>query len=129
MNFYFVVMAIGAVCILLHMMTRGFGKGFTEEAQNLFSIGAAFLSLHLLTAVLSDYMNRHFTGLVSGLIILAIVGILYRVFRILFGAVNIIAKLPILSWINKALGLFIGLAEGFLILYIIEILIRKYLLM
>ncbi len=129
MNFYFVIMAIGAVVILLIRMNKGFTNGFTEEAGNLFSIVAAFLSLYILTAVFSDFMNRHFTGLFSGIIMLIVVGLIYRVVRLFFGAANLIAKLPIISWINKALGLFIGLAEGFLILYIIEIFIRRYLLM
>ena len=31
MNFYFVIMAIGAVVILLNRMNKGFTNGFTEE--------------------------------------------------------------------------------------------------
>ena len=32
-----------------------------------------------------------------------LVGLIYRVVKIFFGAANLIAKLPIISWINKAL--------------------------
>lgn len=128
MNIYLVIIVILAIAVLMWFMTHGFKRGFAHEISTLFSLGAAVASLYYLSKLIDGFLNMHFSGVISALIMLAVTVVLYKVFHLFFSAVNIIVKAPIISWIDKAFGLIIGLAEGFVFLYGVQFLMEHYLL-
>jgi uncharacterized membrane protein required for colicin V production len=118
MNIWLVIIVILAIAILMWFMTHGFKRG----------LGAAVASLYYLSKLIDGFLNLHFSGVISALIMLAVTVVLYKVFHLFFSAVNIIVKAPVISWIDKAFGLIIGLAEGFVFLYGVQFLMEHYLL-
>ncbi|MBP3217097.1 MAG: CvpA family protein [Lachnospiraceae bacterium] len=128
MNVYFVLFLIIAIAILMGSMTRGFHRGFAREFDNWISMIAAILSLMLIAGIIRDFQNNNFSDLAAGIIMLAVFSVAYKLFHILFSSIGLIARLPLIRIVDKVLGLIMGLISGFTILYVLEYLLRNYIL-
>ena len=107
MNIYFFVIIIASVAILLGSMNRGLKKGLWKNLRAESTSGG---------------------GLLAGIVMLLFTVTLYKLFHLVFSGLDLIARLPIIRWLDSALGLVLGLIEGFVILYLLEYLLRNYLL-
>ncbi|MDO4284887.1 MAG: CvpA family protein [Eubacteriales bacterium] len=128
MNIYSVIILIVAVIVLMSCMTHGFHKGLVHEMDALFSLTAAALCITLIAGTVSGLLEQQLSSFFIGLVLLAAVVFLYKIFHLLFSSIGIIVRLPVIRWLDKGLGLFVGLAEGFVLLYIGEYLLVHYLL-
>ena len=130
MNIYFVVIIIASVATLLGSMNHGLKKGFANQFDVLVSLILAVCIASLLGNL---WRNLHSAstsggGLLAGIVMLLFTVTLYKLFHLVFGGLDIIARLPVIRWLDSALGLLLGLIEGFVILYLLEYLLRNYLL-
>lgn len=126
--FYEILLILIAIAVLMSLMTHGFHTGAVKNVSILFSLAAAALCLYLLSGIFHDFLNVHLGGLVAGLVMLAVVVMLYRLFHLIFTAIDLIAKLPVIHWLDSALGLVLGLAEGVVVLYLAQYLLENYIL-
>lgn len=126
--FWMIILIVISIAVLMAFMTHGFRKGFAHEVTALFSIGVAALVFHFLSSLVRDFLNEHISGVISAIIMLALIIFLYKIFHILFNAINFIAKLPLIHWLDAGTGLLAGLLEGFTVLYIGQYLLEHYLL-
>lgn len=127
-GFYEVLLILISIAVLMSLMTRGFRAGAAKSISALFSLGAAALCLYLLSGLLRDFLHARLGGLISGIIMLSVVVMLYRLFHLFFSAINLIARLPVIHWLDAALGLLLGLGEGLFVLYCAQYLLEHYLL-
>ena len=128
LNIYTILILIVSAIVLMASMTHGFHKGLAREVDALLSLAAAALCITLIAGAVSGLLDRRLSSFFIGLVLLGVVVLLYKIFHLLFSSIGIIVRLPVIRWLDKALGLFIGLAEGFVILYIAEYLLVHYLL-
>ena len=128
MNIYFVLFIIASIAILMGSMTRGFNHGFAKEFDNWISMIAAILSLMLISGIIRDYQNNNLSDVAAGIIMLIVFSIAYKLFHLLFASIGLIARLPLIRIADKVLGLIMGLISGFTILYVLEYLLRNYIL-
>lgn len=127
-DFYVILLILAFVAVMMSFMTSGFRKGAAHTLSSVFSLAAAAACLYFLSEAVQAFLNAHLGGLISGLVMLALVVFLYKIFHLFFSAINIIAKLPVVNWLDKGLGLVLGLVEGFFILYLLQYLLEHYLL-
>ncbi|MCI2050235.1 MAG: CvpA family protein [Lachnospiraceae bacterium] len=127
-NIYLILIIVISVIVLMWFMTHGFKKGLAHEISTLFSMGCAVACLYYISKLVSNFLGAHFSGIINAVIMLAVTVVLYKIFHIFFAAINIIARAPIISWLDKGLGLVIGLAEGFIFLYAVQFLLEHYIL-
>lgn len=127
-TFYEIILIITGIAVMMSFMTHGFRRGFAHEISGLFSLAAAAACLYLLSKIASDFMTTHLGGIFSSILMLALVLFLYKIFHLFFSAINLIARLPLIRWLDKGLGFLIGLAEGIFVLYIAQYLLENYLL-
>ena len=125
---YEIILVLIGITVLMSFMTHGFRTGFARGISALFSLAAAAACLYLLSKIWEDFMTTHLGGILSSVMMLVLVLLLYKLFHVFFSAINLIAKLPLVRWLDKGLGLISGLVEGFFVLYILQILLEKYLL-
>ena len=114
--FYEIILMIIAIAVLMGFMTHGFKKG------------AALLILYLLTTAWNNFMTEHLGAIFSTILMIVIVVLAYKLLHIFFAGINILAKLPVINWLDKGLGFVVGIIEGFVVLYILEYLLIHYLL-
>lgn len=128
MDIYVVGLAAIALIIMLSMMTHGFRTGFAREVTGLISLVATLFIILLLGGIVDGFRDKSASNLAIGLVLLLLFGVIFRVIHIFMTSVNFIARLPLIRWLDSALGLVTGLLEGFAILYALEYFLRNYLL-
>lgn len=117
--FFYIIMAF-YVCIVLGAMIRGFQKGLLKIVDAVLSVlAAAFTVMQILRAV-EGWQTQEIPQLVMAIVLLVVFGALYRVFHMLFGAVHILAKLPLLRETDKVLGIFAGGVEGVVLVFVVS---------
>lgn len=128
MDIYVIGIALFCIIVMLSMMTNGFHKGFAHEVSSLISLAAAIFVILLIAGIIEGYRNGSASNLAIGLLLLVIFGVIYRLIKIFMSSINFIAGLPVIHWLDSILGLAAGLVEGFAILYLLEYLMRNFLL-
>ena len=113
---FYIIIAL-YVCVILGAMIRGFQKGFLNIIDAVLSmVAAAFTVLQILRAI-EGWQDKEIPQLIRAVALLIVLGLLYRIFHMLFGAVHLLAKLPLLRETDKVLGIFAGAAEGIALVY------------
>ena len=130
MNIYFFVIIIASVAILLGSMNRGLKKGFANRFDVLVSLVLSACIAGLLGNLWKNLRAESTSGggLLAGIVMLLFTVTLFKLFHLVFSGLDLIARLPIIRWLDSAMGLVLGLIEGFVILYLLEYLLRNYLL-
>lgn len=125
---YLVIVIIAAVLILIGSMRHGFHIGFAREVTNMLSLVGGGLILSLLAALLDRLRSGNTGGIFAGVALLVVFGIVCRILHVLLNSINFIARMPVIHWLDSALGLISGLICGFAILYVLEFLLTGYFL-
>ena len=128
MNIYFWIFCIASVIVLMSCMTTGFQKGLVREFNAWISLLAAVVSVLLLSRIVDSIRIESLSKGAEGIILLGILAGAYKLYKLFFTSLDLIAGLPFIRAIDKALGLVMGLIQGFTLLYLIEYLMRNYLL-
>lgn len=128
MDIYVIGIALFCIIVLLAMMTKGFHQGFVHEITTLISLGAAIFVILLISGIISGFKRGSASNMAIGIILVLIFGVIYRLLKVLLGSINFIADLPLIRWVDSALGLVCGFVEGFALLYLLEYLLRNFLL-
>lgn len=121
------ILAVDAA-VLIAMTLRGAKRGFAGTFSQVFSLAVAIVVVVLVSSVIHGYQNGDRSNLIIGILLLIVLGAVYKLIRAVLTSIRFLAALPILGIVDKALGLVIGFTEGFALLYIAEYLLRMYLL-
>ena len=128
MSIYLVILIVCAVLIMMTCMTRGFQKGFIHELGGLISLVCAVLSVVLIAGIADGIRGENAGGYILGGFMLVVMGLVYKMIRLILNPLEAVVELPVISWIDSALGLVIGFIEGFILLYFLEFFLRTVVL-
>lgn len=119
---YYAALIIVAL-IFVWRMVAGFKKGMVQELISLIAMVVAGVCVILILGVIGSYLDREIAQVVKMVTVLSVVCLVYRLVNVLFTSLQLIAKLPIVRWIDKVLGIAVGFAEaGLLVMVFIHIL-------
>ena len=116
-NVYFALIAAVSIAVLLIFMNHGIRRGFARELKSVLSLGAGIGVIMLLAGAFAGFRTGKTSNLILCLVLLAAFGVVYRLVHLLVSGIGVIAGLPLISWLDSALGLAAGLLEGFGVLY------------
>ncbi len=122
---YIIIMAFG-ICVVIGAAMRGFRLGFAKIFDKALSLVAAVAVLFFILRAVRDWNDRAIPSLLMGILMLVVLGALYRLFHFLFGALHLLTKLPILHAANKLLGAAAGAAEGVALFYALVYVAANY---
>ena len=108
--------------IIIIASVHGFKKGITKELSSLISWVVTLFVMSLVIMLYTSFNNNETKNTIFTVIILAVVGIIYSVVRFVLKPAKFIAKLPLFHFLDQLLGLLIGVAEGFLIVWLLYVL-------
>lgn len=128
MNIYYIIAVIVAVSILIGGIRRGWENGFAAECNVFVSLLLAFLTVRLLADITAGWREQNLSGIATGLVLAGLLAVFYRIYHMFFSMIALLTRLPLISTIDSFLGIVIGFAEGFIILYFLEYILRHYLL-
>ena len=117
----FMILAGLAEAVALYLFIKnGIKKGLVHELATILSMAAAFLVLYLVMRVFHGFTDAQYDKVVVGIVMLVLVSVVFSVCRLIFFAVKMAAKLPVIRLIDSVLGSVGGLAEGLIVLYVVE---------
>lgn len=119
---YYAALIIIAL-IFIWRMIAGFRKGMVQELISLVAMAVAGVCVVLILGAIGSYSDKEIAQVVKMVAVLLAVCLVYRLVNVLFTSLQLIAKLPIVRWLDKVLGIVVGFAEaGLLVMVFIHIL-------
>lgn len=108
MNILLIVLAV----VLIWRIAAGMKKGVVREALSLVNVLFVALVVGLVTIIFNAYHAENYFGIVLMIIAIAALSIIYSIIKLVFFPAKVITKLPVVSGVDKLLGLVIGVAEA-----------------
>ncbi len=115
MNLMLIIVAIFLLC----KMVDGYKKGMVKEIISFVSLIILCIVLALIANGVSSYFDGQFAKLIVVLFLLIALGVVHHLLGVLFFSAKLISKLPIVHWLDKVLGIVVGVLETVLILWTI----------
>lgn len=119
---YYAALIIIAL-IFIWRMVVGFRKGMVQELISLVAMAVAGVCVVLILGAIGSYLDKEIAQVVKMVAVLLAVCLVYRLVNVLFTSLQLIAKLPIVRWLDKVLGIAVGFAEaGLMVMVFIHVL-------
>lgn len=118
MNITLIIVLIIFILTTVH----GYKKGMTKEISGLVSWAVTLFVMSLVIMLYTSFRANEGKNMVVTVIILLAVVLVNGVIRLFLKPIKLVAKLPILKFLDRLLGIVIGVAEGFLIVWLMYVL-------
>ena len=119
---YYAALIIIAL-IFIWRMVVGFKKGMVQELISLVAMAVAGVCVVLILGAIGSYSDKEIAQVVQMVAVRLAVCLVYRLVNVLFTSLQLIAKLPIVRWLDKVLGIVVGFAEaGLMVMVFIHVL-------
>lgn len=106
-----------ALLLMIWRMRGGYTCGMMQEIVNLLSAVVSLAGVALIFLAVSSAMTKSMHILTACIIALILLGILFKLCRLIFTPLLAIGNITVVSGINKFLGAVMGAAEGCLLAY------------
>ena len=122
---YYISLIIIAL-IFIWRAAAGFRKGMVQEIISLIAVAVAGVCVILILGALGSYLNREIGKTVEMAAVLFVVCLVYRLIHVLFTSLELISRLPVIKWLDKLLGVVVGLAEAGLIVGLLVYFLKNW---
>lgn len=119
LNIMFIIVVIAIIC----KMADGYKKGMVKEIVSLVSMIVLCLVAALIANGIHSYVDGKFFNVVIAVVLLSALGIVHHLLSLVFFSAKMLAKLPVVHFVDKILGVVFGAVEVILILWTIYTLI------
>lgn len=100
-------------------IVSGYKKGMVREIISLISLIVMCVVVALIGNGLNSYFDGEIANVIIAVLLLCLVGIVHHLLGVVFFSAKVISRLPVVSWIDKLLGMLFGIVETILILWTI----------
>ena len=117
----FITFAFVAVIFLLFIwrVRGGYACGMMQELVNVLSGACALVCVALIFIAVNSAMNRSMHMLTVCIVALVLLGICFKICRLIFTPLLAVGNISIVSGINKLLGAVLGAAEGCVLAFLL----------
>ena len=112
-NILLIVLIIAAVA----KAVDGYKKGMVKEIVSLVSMAILCAVIALLAGGISSYHDGKIFHVVVTVLLLGVLGVVHHLLSLVFFSAKLLSKLPVVSFVNKFLGIVFGVVEVVLILW------------
>ncbi len=113
------LLLIVAALFLLCKMVAGYKNGMVKEIISFVSLVILCVVLTLIANGVNSYFDGEYAKLVMVVVLLVVLGLVHHLLGVLFFSAKMIVKLPIVHWLDKVLGIVVGILETVLIIWTI----------
>ncbi len=115
MNILLIIMGIILIC----SMINGYKKGMVKSIISLVSLIVLCIIVALIGNGLQSYFDGEFFNVVIMVLLFCVLGIAHHLLGVVFFSAKMISKLPIVHFVDKLLGIVVGILETVLIFWTI----------
>lgn len=116
--YFYIAIAVIALLVVWRMVA-GFRKGLVREILSLFALVVGCVSAYLILGAVGSYLNREIGQLVGIILMLLVIGVVYKLMNLLFASLKLVSRLPVVRTADRLLGALFGILEGFAIVWYI----------
>ncbi|MBE5884221.1 MAG: CvpA family protein [Lachnospiraceae bacterium] len=113
LNLLLIIVFIVMVC----GMVDGYKKGMVREIISFISLVITCVVVILLGNALNSYLDGEIINVIVMVLLLCVIGIVRHLLGVVFFSAKVISKLPIVHWVDKLLGIVVGILETVLIVW------------
>lgn len=113
------LMIIIVLIVLFCSMVDGYKKGMVKSIISFISLIFTCVVVVLLGNALHSYFDGQIFNVIIMVLLLGLIGIVRHLLGVVFFSAKVISKLPIVHWVDKLLGIVVGILETVLILWTI----------
>lgn len=113
------ILLIVTIILLILKIKDGYKRGMVKEIISFVSLIILCVVLALLANGVSSYFDKKYINVALVIILLLVIAVVHHLLGILFFSAKLVVKLPIVSWVDKLLGVVTGILETILILWTI----------
>lgn len=110
------MLIIVALAVVLKMVD-GYKKGMVKEIISVISLIVLCIVGALVASGVNSYFDGKFFNVFVMVLLLSLVGIAHHLLGLVFFSAKLVAKLPVISTVDKLLGIVAGACEVILILW------------
>lgn len=122
----FWILVIIGLLIVGYCMKKGANQGLVQELNSVLTLVCAALIYRLASNLSATYSAGGMPSALTGVLLLIVVLCAYGVFHMIFGTIHIFSRLPVIRLVDNILGVFGGLMEGLIVLYLADALLRYF---
>ena len=111
------LLLIAVLILLVLKMISGYKKGMVKEIIQFVTLLITCATLALIANALSHYTKGEWLNVVIMIIMLSLLGLVHFLLKIVFVSAKLIVNLPIVSWVDKVMGIAVGALETVLLLW------------
>lgn len=115
MNILLILMAV----VFVWRIAVDTKKGIVKASLALISTLFAALVIGLLCVAVNAYHADNYLAIIIAICIIAVLSIVYSVIKIVFFPARIVSKLPVISSVDKLLGVVSGIVETLIVFWIL----------
>ena len=108
-----------AVVFLLISAITGFKRGLVESTMRLVASILGIIVLVVLGKGVGRFIQGSYINLLMALILLTVLHILHRLGKLILDSCKLVSKLPVIHSLDKIAGIFLGLAEAILFIWLV----------
>lgn len=116
--YFYIAIAVVALLVVWRMIA-GFRKGLVRELLSLLALVVGCVSAYLILGAVGSYLNREIGQMVGIILMLLVIGAVYKLMNLLFTSLKLVSKLPVVRSADQLLGAVLGVLEGFAIVWYI----------
>lgn len=113
------ILLIVTIILLILKIKDGYKRGMVKEIISFVSLIILCVVLALLANGVSSYFDKKYINVALVIILLLVIAVVHHLLGILFFSAKLVVKLPVVSWVDKLLGVVTGILETILILWTI----------
>ncbi len=120
------VLAVIFILLVACGIWKGFKNGLANEINGLLSLFMALIVISTALLFLGGILQKNTKVIVISAVILVIVSFLYRLLGMLMKSIETVAKLPLISLVNRLAGAIAGALEIFIIFWMLYIIVDSF---
>ena len=105
------ILLIALVVIMIWRIYAGMKKGVVREAIALVNVLFVALIIGLVCMITNAYHEKNYLAIVIMFVVIVVLSIVYSILKLVFFPAKVVTKLPVVSSMDKLLGLVMGVAE------------------
>lgn len=126
MNIYFIAAIAVYIAVFIYCIKRGMSKGAVNELRTMLTVICAALCFELAASVIKSRATGDVSSMYVGIILLVVVAAAYSIFHMLFGAIHVLSRLPVIRVVDNVLGVVFGAVTAAVTLYLADALLRFF---
>ncbi len=122
----FWILIIIGILVWAYFIKRGAEQGLVKSLSSVLTLLCAAICYNLASGLAANYSSGNVSSALIGIVLLIVVVSAYGIFHFIFSSIHLFARLPVIKTLDNILGVFGGFAEGAVILYLADAILRYF---